>query len=163
MTLAEVVKALKAENVLMPSGTIYSSGTTTDVRVKAQYADESELSQIQVTNAKGAKIPITAVASIKRQDQRVTRYARVNGDDAVVMAIYKNSDANVVNTVDNVTKSWTNCARTIRTIPLPLPMNRLRISAIPCTIPCRPSSKACARQGWSCSSSSGAGDRRWPS
>lgn len=62
MTLAEVVKALKAENVLMPSGTIYSSGTTTDVRVKAQYADESELSQIQVTNAKGAKIPITAVA-----------------------------------------------------------------------------------------------------
>ncbi len=104
MTLAEVVKALKAENVLMPSGTIYSSGTTTDVRVKAQYADESELSQIQVTNAKGAKIPITAVASIKRQDQRVTRYARVNGDDAVVMAIYKNSDANVVNTVDNVTK-----------------------------------------------------------
>ena len=104
MTLAEVVKALKAENVLMPSGTIYSSGTTTDVRVKAQYADESELSQIQVTNAKGAEIPITAVASIKRQDQRVTRYARVNGDDAVVMAIYKNSDANVVNTVDNVTK-----------------------------------------------------------
>lgn len=104
MTLAEVVKALKAENVLMPSGTIYSSGTTTDVRVKAQYTDESELSQIQVTNVKGAKIPLTAVASIKRQDQRVTRYARVNGDDAVVMAIYKNSDANVVNTVDNVTK-----------------------------------------------------------
>lgn len=104
MTLTEVVKALKAENVLMPSGTIYSSGTTTDVRVKAQYVNESELSQIQITNAKGAKIPITAVASIKRQDQRVTRYARVNGDDAVVMAIYKNSDANVVNTVDNVTK-----------------------------------------------------------
>ena len=49
-------------------------------------------------------IPLSAVASIKRQDQRVTRYARVNGDDAVIMVVYKNSDANVVSTVDNVNK-----------------------------------------------------------
>lgn len=104
MTLNNVVSALKSENVLMPSGTIYSNATTTDVRVKAQYSDENELSKIQVTNAQGAHIPITAVASIKRKDQRVTRYARVNGDDAVVMVIYKNSDANVVSTVDNVQK-----------------------------------------------------------
>jgi HAE1 family hydrophobic/amphiphilic exporter-1 len=104
MTLTEVVNALKNENVLMPAGTIYSDATTTDVRVKAQYTDESELSTIQITNVKGAKIPLTAVASIKRQDQRVSRYARVNGDDAVVMVVYKNSDANVVSTVDNVDK-----------------------------------------------------------
>lgn len=102
MTLTEVVKALKEENILMPSGTIYSNATTTDVRVKAQYADESELAKIQVANAKGVKIPLTAVANIKRQDQRVNRYARVNGSDAVVMVVYKNSDANVVSTVDNV-------------------------------------------------------------
>ncbi|OKY54580.1 efflux RND transporter permease subunit [Megasphaera cerevisiae] len=104
MTLTEVVNALKSENILMPSGTIYSDATTTDVRVKAQYTDEHEISQIQVTNAQGVKIPLTAVATIKRQDQRVTRYARVNGIDAVVMAIYKNSDANVVSTVDNINK-----------------------------------------------------------
>lgn len=104
MTLTEVVNALKSENILMPSGTIYSDATTTDVRVKAQYTDEHEISQIQVTNAQGVKIPLTAVATIKRQDQRVTRYARVNGTDAVVMAIYKNSDANVVSTVDNIKK-----------------------------------------------------------
>ena len=102
MTLSEVVNALKSENVLMPSGTIYSNATTTDVRVNAQYADEKEISQIQVTNAKGVKIPLTAIATIKRQDQRVSRYARVNGQDAVIMAIYKNSDANVVSTVDNI-------------------------------------------------------------
>ncbi len=104
MTLDEAVTALKAENLLMPSGTIYSSGTVTDVRAKAQYTDESELSQIQITNAKGAKIPLTAVASIKRQDQHVNRYARVNGEDAIVMEVYKNSDANVVSTVDNVSQ-----------------------------------------------------------
>lgn len=104
MTLSEVVSALREENVLMPSGTIYSDATTTDVRVKAQFADENEIEKIQVTNAKGVQIPITAVADIKRKDQRVSRYARVNGEDAVVMVIYKNSDANVVSTVDNVTE-----------------------------------------------------------
>lgn len=104
MTLTEVVNALKKENVLMPSGTIYSNSTTTDVRVKAQYTNESDLSKIQVTNLKGTKIPLTAIASITRKDQRVNRYARVNGEDSVVMAVYKNSDANVVSTVDNVSK-----------------------------------------------------------
>lgn len=104
MTLSEVVNALKSENVLMPSGTIYSTATTTDVRVNAQYTDEKEISQVQVTNAKGVKIPLTAIATVKRQDQRVTRYARVNGQDAVIMGIYKNSNANVVSTVDNINK-----------------------------------------------------------
>lgn len=102
MTLAEIVSAIKAENVLMPSGSVYTDSTTTDVRVKAQFISEDELEKIQVTNIKGAKIPLTAVATIRRKDQRVTRYARINGSDAVIMAIYKNSDANVVSTVDNV-------------------------------------------------------------
>ena len=57
-----------------------------------------------MTNAKGVKIPLTAIATVKRQDQRVTRYARVNGQDAVIMGIYKNSNANVVSTVDNINK-----------------------------------------------------------
>ncbi len=104
LTLTEVVSALKAENTLMPAGTIYSDATTTDVRVKAQYTDVDELSRIQASNVKGAKIPLTAVATIKRQDQHVSRYARVNGDDSVIMIVYKNSDANVVSTVDNVNK-----------------------------------------------------------
>ena len=104
LTLTSVVTALKDENALMPAGSIYSTDTTTDVRVKAQYTDESELTHIQVKNVKGNMIPLSAVASIKRQDQRVTRYARVNGDDAVIMVVYKNSDANVVSTVDNVNK-----------------------------------------------------------
>lgn len=102
MTLAEIVSAIKAENVLMPSGSVYTDSTTTDVRVKAQFISEDELEKIQVTNIKGAKIPLTAVATIRRKDQRVTRYARINGSDAVIMVIYKNSDANVVSTVDNV-------------------------------------------------------------
>lgn len=102
MTLAEIVSAIKAENVLMPSGSVYTDSTTTDVRVKAQFISEDELEKIQVTNIKGAKIPLTAVATIRRKDQRVTRYARINGSDAVIMAIHKNSDANVVSTVDNV-------------------------------------------------------------
>ena len=47
--------------------------------------------------------PLTAVASIKRQDQRSPAMP-VNGEDAIVMEVYKNSDANVVSTVDNVNK-----------------------------------------------------------
>ena len=51
MTLAEVISALSQKSAYA-SGTVYSSGTATDVRVKAQYANEAELSQIEITNAK---------------------------------------------------------------------------------------------------------------
>ena len=147
----------------MPSGTIYSDATTTDVRVKAQFADENEIEKIQVTNAKGVQIPITAVADIKRKDQRVSRYARVNGEDAVVMVIYKNSDANVVSTVDNVTEKLETLRRdnpdytfTVTNESASYVRNSLH-NTLQTLI------EGSSRRGRSCSSSCGAGARPWPS
>ena len=57
---------------------------------------------MKLKNLDGVEIPLTAFATIKEQDARVARYARVNGEDAVTLTIYKNSDANVVATADGV-------------------------------------------------------------
>lgn len=102
LTLDKIVSAVKAENQLLPSGSVYTEKTRSDVRVIAQYKSADDIKHVEVKNTDGISIPLTAVAEIREKDARVERYGRVNGEDAVTMAIYKNSDANVVETAANV-------------------------------------------------------------
>lgn len=41
---------------------------------------------------------LSSLATVREQDARVTRYARTDGQDVISMAVYKNSDANLVDT-----------------------------------------------------------------
>ena len=104
LTLAKISSAIKAENKLVPSGTVYTEQTQSDVRLVAQYKKASDIEKIQVQNTDGKKIPITAVATIQERDARANRYGRLNGEQAVNVLIYKNSDANLVETAQNVLK-----------------------------------------------------------
>ena len=105
LTLAKIVSAVKAENQLLPSGSVYTETTKSDVRVIAQYKSAADIEKIEVKNTDNQSIPLTAVATVREQDARVDRYGRVNGQDAVMAMIYKNSDANVVQTAANIVKN----------------------------------------------------------
>ena len=63
-----------------------------------------DIRKIHLTCGNGAVIPISAVGEVVRQDQRVSRFARINGQDAIGISIYKNSNANLVSTADGVMK-----------------------------------------------------------
>ena len=105
LTLAKISSAIKNENQLLPSGSVYTETTKSDVRVIAQYKTAKDIEKVQVQNTAGQLIPLTAVAAIKEQDARTDRYGRLNGEDAINVLVYKNSDANVVETAANVMKS----------------------------------------------------------
>ncbi|MBR3722703.1 MAG: efflux RND transporter permease subunit, partial [Selenomonadaceae bacterium] len=105
LTLPKIASAIRSENQLLPSGSVYTESTKSDVRVIAQYKSVEDIERIQVQNTAGVMVPITAVASIREQEARQTRFGRINGQDAVTMRIYKNSDANVVETAANILKN----------------------------------------------------------
>ena len=102
LTLAKISSAIKKENQLLPSGSVYTETTKSDVRVVAQYKTAKDIEQVQVQNADGRMIPLTAVATVREQDARRTRYGRLNGEESINVLIYKNSDANVVETAGNI-------------------------------------------------------------
>ena len=104
LTLPRIASAIRSENQLLPSGSVYTESAKSDVRVIAQYKTVEDIEKIQVQNTAGVIVPITAVANIREQEARQTRFGRINGEDAVTMRIYKNSDANVVETANNVLK-----------------------------------------------------------
>ena len=105
LTLAKISSAIKNENQLLPSGSVYTETTKSDVRVVAQYKTAKDIEQVQVQNADGRMIPLTAVATVREQDARRARYGRLNGEDSINVLIYKNSDANVVETAGNILKA----------------------------------------------------------
>ena len=102
LTLAKISTAIKNENQLLPSGSVYTETTKSDVRVIAQYKKAEDIEKVQVQNTDGKMIPLTSVATIREQDARIARYGRLNGQDAINVLIYKNSDANVVETAANI-------------------------------------------------------------
>ncbi|MCR5177050.1 MAG: efflux RND transporter permease subunit [Anaerovibrio sp.] len=102
LTLDDIVSAIKKENQLLPSGTVYTDTVKSDVRAVAQFKKAEDIEKIFVKNSSQERIPITAVASIRHQNARVNRYGNFNGEASVMMEIYKNSDANVVETADNI-------------------------------------------------------------
>ncbi|WP_378955481.1 efflux RND transporter permease subunit [Pelosinus sp. sgz500959] len=98
LSLGQIVSKIKGENLLLPAGTLYNDKMQTDVRMLAQYQTPNEITKLQVTNGDGIAVPLKDVATISEKDKRVSRYSRANGSDAVSLSVYKNSDANIVDT-----------------------------------------------------------------
>ena len=105
LTLPKIAGAIRNENQLLPSGPVYTESTKSDVRVVAEYKKAADIAKVRVQNSAGELIPLNAVAAIREQDARQVRYGRLNGEPAINVLIYKNSDANVVETADNILKS----------------------------------------------------------
>ena len=104
ITMNDIISTLKKENKLAPAGSSSTDTRQTQIRLSAQYDTVEDIRKIHLTCANGAVIPISAVGEVVRQDQRVSRFARINGQDAIGISIYKNSNANLVSTADGVMK-----------------------------------------------------------
>ncbi len=102
IAMHDIVTALKGENHLAPAGSSYTDRRQTQIRLNAQYKNTDDIRKVTLTAADGTKIPLSAVAEVVRQNERVSRYARINGEDAIGISVYKNSDANLVATADGV-------------------------------------------------------------
>ena len=102
ISMNDIISALKKENKLAPAGSSYTDRRQTQVRLDGQYANVADVKQIHLTAANGESIPITALGDVVREDKKVSRYARIDGQDGIGISIYKNSNANLVSTADNV-------------------------------------------------------------
>jgi len=104
LALSTIVSRIKDENRMMPAGIIYTDQQEKDVRLVARYQSPEEIRNIYVASPAENEIPLSALADIEERDSRASRFSKVNGEDAISMQVFKNSDANIVNTVKDVKK-----------------------------------------------------------
>ena len=101
MTLQDVISAVKKENVIISSGSVYTESLEKTVRMDAQFKEPRELGQVLV-RGNGQAVELSQLAKITAKDKRVIAYSRVDGAEAVSLEIYKASGSNIVDTAESV-------------------------------------------------------------
>ena len=103
LTLKDITDAIRSENTMVSAGSVYSENRQVSVRLDSQYKTVSDIEQISLTK-NGRSFLLRDVADVQVKNKRSSRYARMDGSDAVSMEVYKTSGSNIVDTADNVLK-----------------------------------------------------------
>lgn len=97
-----IVQAIRAENINLPAGEVYSGDSHLVMRTKGQFVKPEELKDIVVATRGGVPIYLRDVAEIEDGLQELRRVERVDGEPAISMYLFKQSGSNTVSVAGQV-------------------------------------------------------------
>ncbi len=98
VTPGQVVSALKAQNIVMPSGSISNDSQDIAVRISAAFQNLDEIGNIVVAQYGTRAVHLDEVAAIAPQLEKVNTLVRVNGQSSMMVQLQLQSGGNVVQT-----------------------------------------------------------------
>jgi multidrug efflux pump subunit AcrB len=102
---ADVVNAIVAQNLILPSGTSKIGAIEYDVDLNASPRTIDELNDLPIKIAAGSPIYIRDVAHVRNGYPPQTNIARVDGQRAALMVIQKTGNASTLDVIANVKKA----------------------------------------------------------
>lgn len=105
LTIGQVSQALSAENKNYPSGSISQGNTDMQIRAVGQFEDIEEIRQLLITTATGAMIHLSDVATVEKVQKDVSAFSVINGERGIVLAINKQSEANIVDITQKINET----------------------------------------------------------
>lgn len=103
VTPAQIQGVIRASNLDFPTGSIRNPETQTAVRLSGKFTDVSEIRNLVVmTTPTGSQVRLQDIAEITDAIKDPSSLARVNGEEAILINIYKQSDANAVDVSNNI-------------------------------------------------------------
>ncbi|HEY8376734.1 MAG TPA: efflux RND transporter permease subunit, partial [Nannocystis sp.] len=113
VSVAEVMAALRQQNMEIPAGRIERGAAEQLVRVAGRITDPNQFGDVIVANRNGEPIRLKDVARVEEGHEEERSLAFVNGERAVAIDILKVSGANTVEVADEVMKAVDELSRTI--------------------------------------------------
>ncbi len=104
LTIGDIVQALQATNLNLPSGSIEEGLREYAVRAVGEFSNPAEIRDTPLRTRTGAVIHLSEVASVADTVAERDSYARMDGNDTVAITVMKQSDANTVTVADEVRK-----------------------------------------------------------
>jgi multidrug efflux pump subunit AcrB len=104
LTPMDVVNAVNAQNLTVPSGTAKIGDTQYSLRTNATPATIDDLNNIPVNVANGATIFIKDVGQVRDGSMVQQNIVRENGRRSVLLSVIKNGNASTLDVVDGVKK-----------------------------------------------------------
>jgi len=105
LTPADVVNAVSAQNLILPSGTSKIGGTEYDVELNSSPAKLEELSDLPVKRANGAIVYVHDVAHVRDGYQPQQNIVHQDGLRGSLITIFKLGSASTLDVVDQVKKA----------------------------------------------------------
>ena len=99
LSVSGLAAAISSQNLDVPSGTIKEGRRTYAVRVLGQFEDLDEIRSLMISTPLGGRMPLSSLAEVRDTVVEPDRYARVDGEDSVTVAVVKQSGANTVQVV----------------------------------------------------------------
>lgn len=104
ITGSQVIAALQAENRSMSAGTVERGGQDVQLRIVGEYTSISDIENTLIPLSNGDTIRVKDVANVVDTFKEMSSVSRVDGEDTLVFSIMKQSDANTVETAEEVQK-----------------------------------------------------------
>jgi HAE1 family hydrophobic/amphiphilic exporter-1 len=96
LTLADVTQRLSQENINVAGGSLTEGQSEYLVRATNQFLSPEEIGRVVLASREGGLVRLSDVAHVARGAKDRDVIARVDGKEAVEIAIYKEGDANTV-------------------------------------------------------------------
>ncbi|TNE71487.1 efflux RND transporter permease subunit [bacterium] len=104
VTMAQLVQTLQQENINLSGGRLIEGTQQMMVRTLNQFTSIEEIKGLVVDNRSGKPIYVRDLADVEQAYKEREAITRLNGEEAVEIAIYKEGDANTVAVAEVVKK-----------------------------------------------------------
>ncbi len=95
----QLIQSLRANNMNLSGGYIFDGGRKFTIRTIGEFKSVSEIARVPI---RGTNIYLKDVANVRYDYPTKTRYRHLNGRDAVILSVYKASNANVVDVAKRI-------------------------------------------------------------
>ncbi|MCH2449106.1 MAG: efflux RND transporter permease subunit [Gracilimonas sp.] len=102
LTIAEISQKLQQENIQVPAGQLTEGNTNYSLRTIGEFKNVDQIRNTIITVRDGQPLLLKDVATVDDGIAQPIGNVRVNGEDGVVLNIYRQSDANVVTAANAV-------------------------------------------------------------
>lgn len=113
LTIAEISQKLQQENIQVPAGQLTEGNTNYSLRTIGEFKNVDQIRNTIITVRDGQPLLLKDVATVDDGIAQPIGNVRVNGEDGVVLNIYRQSDANVVTAANAVVNSLEEIQRSL--------------------------------------------------
>ncbi|MEX0723370.1 MAG: efflux RND transporter permease subunit [Gracilimonas sp.] len=113
LTIADISQKLQQENIQVPAGQLTEGNTIYSLRTIGEFKDVDQIRNTIITVRDGQPLLLKDVATVDDGIAQPIGNVRVNGENGVVLNIYRQSDANVVTAANSIVNSLEEIQRSL--------------------------------------------------
>lgn len=114
LSMQAIVGAIQANNMNMAAGQVVDGGKNMTIRLMGKYSNLSDIENVDVTLPTGSIVKLKDIATVELVPEKNDMDVYQNGNEAMYIAISKQSDANTVSTANAVLDV---CAKLEQSLP----------------------------------------------